>query len=108
MSEAEVSKKNVLEAYAAAESIWQKKVELDALIKSLSKAYEFERIGQVERGVLRFSAAMLESEPKALVISEAIRLTCKFSTKEAAHFVHAIIDEITTTPSDPSVCTPSQ
>lgn len=92
MDEAEVSRKNVRAAYAKASEIWQVREELDRLIGGISKEYALHRIGTVERAALRQALFGFRDEPKAIVISEAIRLTCKFSTKEAAHFVNAILD----------------
>lgn len=70
---------------------------LDSLITNASHAYAFERIQSTERNILRLAIFELlfdETIPNNIVITEAIRLTKKFSTKEAAAFVHAIIDAI--------------
>ena len=97
MSEQSVSKRHVREAVARAEKILELKPELDTLISNASTAYEFDRIQTVERNVLRLGAYEIlhdEEIPPKVAISEAIRLTRKFSTREAAAFINAMLDNI--------------
>ncbi len=88
MRELSISKKVVREAYEQAKVLFARSEEADELIEATSKSYELERIGRVERNILRY--ALLGE----LSLSEALRLTTKFSTKEASTFVHALLESI--------------
>jgi N utilization substance protein B len=94
MQECKVAKVHVLEAKARAEAILEKRDECDAYIKSVSKEYRLERIMSVERNVLRLAIFELMFErqvPTKVVFAEAKRLAKKFSTDEAAAFVHSLL-----------------
>lgn len=95
MQELKVSRKSVREAFQKAHVIWQNRDMLDPLIANQSREYSFDRIQPVEKNVLRLALfeLLLEKQcsPK-ITISEALRLTSKFSTPEAAAFVNAIVD----------------
>lgn len=94
MHELKTTRKIVKEAYAQASGIYAKRESLDQKIALLSQSYAFERIGRVERNILRWGffeqdGGLLD---KAVVISEAIRLARKFSTPESADYVNALLD----------------
>ena len=93
MHEVKVSHTILLQAYERADQIWKKKDEIDREISSISYSYDFKRIGQVEKSVLRLGVFELLEKilPMAIIIDEAIRLTSKFSSKEGALFVNAIL-----------------
>jgi N utilization substance protein B len=95
--ELEVSKKSVREAQQRVQDLLQHLEEIDALIGKTSVSYAFERIQSVERNILRVGAYEIlfdKDIPPKVAIAEAMRLTRKFSTKEAASFVNAILDSI--------------
>jgi N utilization substance protein B len=95
MRELTVTKKHVSAAYEKAKKIWQHHAELDTVIAARSRDYSFERIKTVEKNVLRlaFFELLIEKElDQKIVISEAHRLTRKFSTLEGASFVNAVLD----------------
>ena len=95
MEELRVSKKVMRSAIATKEAIQLKKEEIDAQITSHLKAYSFDRIPSIERNVLRLGAYELlyaTEVPGKVAIAEAMRLTRKFATAEAALFVNAILD----------------
>ena len=94
MEELKMTKKNVLEALEAATKVYENISSLDEKIEKVSIAYDFERIPQVERNILRLGVSEMGSLPPAVAMSEAIRLTRKFSSYEAASFVNAIMDAI--------------
>jgi N utilization substance protein B len=97
MGQLAVTKKVVREACATKEKILEKKQELDRAIEGNSQAYDFERIPRVERNVLRLSLYELlfaSDIPPKVAIAEAIRLSRKFATAEAATFVNAILDAV--------------
>lgn len=97
MGQLSVTKRIVREACQVKEKIIEKKIEIDALIRQYSRAYDFERIPRVERNVLRLSVYELLFSPEIppkVAIAEAIRLSRKFATAEAATFVNAVLDTI--------------
>lgn len=93
--ELSVSKKIVKEAQKRVEEICKHLAVIDEKIKNISHAYAFERIQTVEKNILRLGMYELlydRSIPYKVIIAEAKRLTKKFCTKEAAAFIHAILD----------------
>ncbi|MFC2049442.1 transcription antitermination factor NusB [Chlamydiota bacterium] len=112
MRELAVSKKNVSAAYAKAQAVWQNREDLDRVIRHHSKAYSLERIKNVEVNVLRlaFYELLIEKEQNSkIIISEAHRLTRKFSAIEGASFVNAVLDSLETTDeSSPAVPSPER
>lgn len=69
---------------------------LDEIIKDHSDEYEFDRIGQVEKNILRLALYEMyydEKVPLKVAISEAVRLNRKFGTREGGSFVNAILDK---------------
>lgn len=97
MKELSISRKNVFEAVDMVEKIWQKREQLDQKLAEYVQTYAFDRIQKLEKTALRLGLYELENEqdlPAAVSISEALRLTRKFSTPQAAHFVNALLDSI--------------
>jgi N utilization substance protein B len=90
-----VSKKHLRDAYDLAKVILSKKEEIDVKIKEISVDYEFERILKVELNLIRLALyEMLEGNiPVPVAISEAIRLSRKFSSPESGKYVNAILDQ---------------
>lgn len=97
MEQLKTSKANIMEGYKKALSIQEKYPEIDALLSQHTEAFEFERIQTVEKTALRFGAYELlfdKDIPPKVAISEALRLTKKFSTSSAVAFVNAILDRV--------------
>lgn len=92
-----VTKKNVKDAEIYVEKILKEKPSIDALIKKTSENYSFQRISKVELNILRLGIfEMLKDKdiPGKVAISESIRLSRKFSSKDSAKFVNAILDSL--------------
>lgn len=92
------TKKNVKEAQNKVLQIDQQMQEIDSFIKNEAKDYRIERISKVELNVLRLGLYELMFDPtlpQKVVIAEAIRLCRKFSSRESAKFVNAILDGYT-------------
>lgn len=71
--------------------------EIDAIIAKTSKSYDFERIQNVEKNILRLGVYELLYDPELppkVALSEAVRLSRKFGSPEAAAFVNALLDGI--------------
>lgn len=100
MAELAVSKKNVRSAQERVQKILQNLVNIDPLITSVSTSYSFERIQTVTKNILRLGVYELffddqsDRLPPKVVISEAIRLSRKFSSPESASFVNALLDHL--------------
>lgn len=92
-----VSRKVVADAFARMQCVIDKIPEIDPIIQDVSKSYALDRIYRLEKNVLRLGVYEIlfdEEIPPKVAIHEAMRLARKFSTKEAALFVNAVLDSI--------------
>lgn len=97
MEKVTVTKKVVREAYAMQKLIIAREEEIDALIKKHAQNYSINRIPKIEYNVLRLGIYELLYRPDLsfkITISEAIRLSRKFATKESANFINAVLDSV--------------
>jgi transcription antitermination protein NusB len=67
---------------------------LDAALMEVTDNWRLERLGAIERCVLRLGAAELAQgdTPPRVVIKEAVRLAERFGTRESARFVNGVLD----------------
>jgi transcription antitermination protein NusB len=71
--------------------------ELDGAIQKISRHWRIERMGLIDRNILRLAAFELSyARPTApaIVINEAIEIAKKYSSPEAAVFVNGILDAL--------------
>ncbi len=97
MAQLVVTKRVLREAGLVKDKIIEQKSAIDAVIRIHTKAYEFDRIPRIERNVIRLGIYELlfsKEIPPKVAIAEAIRLSRKFATPEAATFVNAILDSV--------------
>jgi len=68
--------------------------ELDAALIEVTDNWRLERIGAIERSVLRLGAAELRrgEAPPRVVIQEAVRLAERFGSAASARFVNGVLD----------------
>lgn len=68
--------------------------ELDAGLVDVTDNWRLERIGAIERCVLRLGAAEIEQgeTPPRVVIQEAVRLAERFGSSSSARFVNGVLD----------------
>lgn len=68
--------------------------ELDAALMAVTDNWRLERIGAIERSVLRLGAAELRrgEAPPRVVIQEAVRLAERFGSTASARFVNGVLD----------------
>ncbi|MBA2707989.1 MAG: transcription antitermination factor NusB [Gemmatimonadaceae bacterium] len=68
--------------------------ELDAALTEVTSNWRLERLGAVERSVLRLGAAELRrgEAPPRVIIQEAVRLAERFGTAASARFVNGVLD----------------
>ena len=76
-----------------ADGTWEQKEEIDKIIKKYSKEWKLERMGGVDRNILRLAIfeLMNKETPAQVVINEAVELAKKYSTIEAAKFINGIL-----------------
>jgi N utilization substance protein B len=69
---------------------------LDRDLEAVTTNWRLERIGVVERCVLRLGAAELRlgDAPPRVVIQEGVRLAERFGTAESARFVNGVLDAL--------------
>lgn len=79
-----------------AEAVAARADELDRLISEAAIGWTAERMGAVERNVLRMGVYELEtgSVPAEVAISEAVKLARRYASNEAGKFVNGILDRI--------------
>jgi N utilization substance protein B len=95
MHELKMTRKTILAAYEKAEAVWQTKEKWDSMIASRSDSYDFKRIGNVEKSILRLALFDLctEKDPDTKeIVSESLRVAKKFCGDSAGAFIHALID----------------
>lgn len=67
---------------------------LDAALTAVTENWRFERLGAIERSVLRVAAAEFQRgvAPVKVVLQEAVRLAERFGTERSARFVNGVLD----------------
>ena len=70
--------------------------ELDRQLADVTTNWRLERLGVVERCVLRMGAAELKrgETPPRVVIQEAVRLAERYGTVQSAKFVNGVLDAL--------------
>ena len=96
MEKLKITKKNATAAMEKAKKIHRHFSEMDELIRTHSKEYDFQRISKIELTTLRLGLyeMLYEKLPANIVIAESVRLNKKFGSKEGSAFVHALLDSI--------------
>jgi N utilization substance protein B len=81
---------------AIAEAVAAHAPELDAKITAASDDWTADRLGAVERNILRIAVHELDAGeiPPRVVIDEAVTLAKQYSTREAGRLVNGILDRI--------------
>ncbi len=83
-------------ALALAEAVLARREALDERIASASERWRPERLGIVDRNVLRIAIEELEqgTEPPKVVIHEAVRLARWFGGEKSPSFVNGVLDRV--------------
>ena len=70
--------------------------EVDAMLADVTTNWRLERIGAIERSLLRMGAVELSREdtPPRVAIQEAVRLAELFGSAESARFVNGVLDAL--------------
>ncbi|MFT5239546.1 MAG: N utilization substance protein B [Candidatus Promineifilaceae bacterium] len=77
--------------------VCEHKEELDALISGASKQWNIERMGVVDRNVIRLAIYEINHRPDvpaAVSINEAVDIANYFSDDDSSRFVNGILDQI--------------
>jgi transcription antitermination protein NusB len=79
-----------------AEAVSARAAELDAAITAAAEGWTADRLGAVERNVLRIGTYELEAEsvPPEVAINEAVELAKRYATEDAARLVNGILGRI--------------
>jgi transcription antitermination protein NusB len=83
-------------ARATAENVAARAEELDRRITEAAEGWTADRLGVVERNVLRIALSELESDdvPDEVAIDEAVNLARRYATDDAARLVNGILGRI--------------
>jgi transcription antitermination protein NusB len=70
--------------------------EIDRELADVTTNWRLERLGVIERSVLRMAAAELRvgETPPRVVIQEAIRLAERYGSEQSARFVNGVLDAL--------------
>jgi len=71
--------------------------EIDRLIRESSVNWDFARIGQIEKNILRLAIAELKfclETPAAVAINEALELARDYAAEESRSFINAVLDRV--------------
>lgn len=76
-----------------AKATWAERVSIDKAIEGLAIDWPLDRIGKVDRSILRLAIQELNMKetPASVVINEAVELAKKYSGAEAAKFINGIL-----------------
>lgn len=86
--------KKFIEKYI--KGIDERKEEVTLLIKEKMEGWSLERIGVVEKSLLKFSVyeLLFEETPKEIVINEAIELAKKYGDLKSHEFLNGVLAKI--------------
>lgn len=77
-------------------TVIEKHHEIDDLLRDVTTNWRLERVGAIERSVMRLAAAELlrDEEPPRVVLQEAVILAERFGTAQSARFVNGVVDAV--------------
>ncbi|MFH1826272.1 MAG: transcription antitermination factor NusB [bacterium] len=80
-------------ATSLATMAWQVREEVDKKISGLAIDWALDRIGKVDRSILRLTIAEIDQgvTPASVAINEAVELAKKYSNEESGKFINGIL-----------------
>jgi len=83
-------------ASSLAEAVAARAAELDARVTAASPDWPADRLGTLERNILRIGVYELEEEtvPREVAINEAVVLAKRYATEDASRLVNGILGRI--------------
>lgn len=78
------------------ENIIKNVATIDEKLQSVMKDWELDRVGSIEKAVLRLGAyeILFEDQDKAVVINEAVELGKLFGAENSAKFINGVLDAV--------------
>ncbi len=78
------------------DTVAQHMPDLDRELSAATTNWRLDRLGVIERSILRLAAAELawEATPPRVVIHEAVRLAERYGSLESARFVNGVLDAV--------------
>lgn len=76
---------------------WEKRIEIDQRISDNLENWSLDRVGQVERAILRLGSYELlfrEDIPKKVSLNEMVELSKSFCDQKSKDFVNGVLDAI--------------
>jgi N utilization substance protein B len=69
---------------------------IDDLLRDVTTNWRLERVGAIERSVLRLAAAELlrDEEPPRVILQEAVILAERYGSAQSARFVNGVLDAV--------------
>jgi len=77
--------------------VMERRAEIDSRIVAVSKNWRIERMGVVDRNVLRIGVFELtagEGTPPAVIIDESVEIAKRFGSEGSGGFINGILDSI--------------
>jgi len=76
-----------------ADKAWSDREQSDQIISDLAIDWEIDRIGKVDRSILRLAISEINGKetPISVVINEAVELAKKYSSAESSKFINGIL-----------------
>lgn len=84
-------------ALELADGAWQRREEIDKVIEAHSHNWRLDRMGQIDRNVLRLAIYELKyvpDVPPKVTINEAVELAKRFGTEDSSAFINGLLDRI--------------
>ena len=77
-------------------AVEQELTTIDTDLAAITANWRLDRLGSIERGVLRLAAAELRQleTPARVVLQEAVRLAERFGSEQSAKFVNGVLDAL--------------
>jgi N utilization substance protein B len=75
----------------------ERQPEIDALLRPHVKNWSFDRLGLIDREVMRLATAellVMQGTPARVILDEAVDIAGKFGGEESGKFVNGILDQL--------------
>jgi N utilization substance protein B len=84
------------EALATAQAVVERAPELDRRITAAAEGWTADRLGTIERNILRIALVEVEGEavPDEVAVNEAVELAKRYASDEAARLVNGILGRV--------------
>ncbi len=93
----EYSQESISYAYFLIKGTIENLSTIDTLIKSKLKNWDFNRISNIDKAILRFSifSMLFEKDlPEKVIINEAVEIVKNFGSEDSYKFVNGILDAV--------------